>query len=54
VTEGETVGLLIEDLVFDLTKGVGTPSKSPVKAVAKKSPFKKPRIGSMFDEEASV
>ena len=53
-TEGETVGLLLQDLVFDLTKGSGASSKSPVKALAKKSPFKKPRVGSMFDDEANV
>ena len=54
VTDGETVGLLIQDLVFDLTKGSGSSPKSPVKAVAKKGPFKKPRIGSVFDDEANV
>ena len=54
VTEGETVGLLLQDLIFDLTKGSGSSSKSPVKAVAKKSPFKKPRLGAMFDDEANV
>lgn len=54
VTEGETIGLLIQDLIFDLTKGSGFSSKSPVKAVAKKGPFKKPRIGSVFDDEANV